>query len=128
MSLIHRFSATRLAPALFTSLLIACNADATGPDVSELDAVLESPGPTVAAAVIEFTGVTGVTVAGGQSFSHRDGGLVRAVFILDDPGQLEFRVTLAADGPDPSARVIEVADGNDQLVASVAEYRVSFNP
>ena len=91
-------------------------------------AVLVSPNPLEGSALIELTGpgildvrrnssyVTSSTIAGGR----------RVVIIRSSPGRLDFIVSIAPGGALPSARVLEVADDNNELRPSLNGYGVTY--
>lgn len=93
--------------------------------------MLVSPNPLEASALIELTGpgildvrrtnssyVTSSTTASGR----------RVVIIRSFPGTLDFIVSVAPGGALPSARVLEVADDNNELRTSLNGYRVTYTP
>lgn len=102
--------------------------DPKGPGAFEVK-VLSPNGPE-AAAVIELNGGIGlgtVSPVGGEVlYDHREGSTFVAI-VLDEPGQIRFHVRTDNVGQLPEARVIQVADGANQLRPSVAGYEVSFS-
>lgn len=108
-------------------LLAGCGADTSAPSTvsGQLAATLVAPGP-VSAAVLEFRGVTSVSLEGGLVFSEFEGDLLRVVLLLDEPGDVEFLVAVEDDSIDPEATVVEVADRDDRIAARLEDYRVRF--
>ena len=97
-------------------------------DGGEYRAVLESPHGAEGAAAIELTGpgIESITTSTGRIFTQSAGTTTHVVLVQEPAGSIEFRVTTAAGQAPPSARVVEVADGNDQPRAALAGYRVTF--
>jgi len=113
-------------------LLLASGAcDSTGPDGPQgpgaLMATLISPNGAEASAVFELTGgidLSFVSTVGGEAFYQHSGGSSRIVVVLDDPGEIQFRVGTEDVGELPEVTVIQVADGANNLRASVSGYEV----
>ncbi len=104
--------------------LVACSSDGTGP--GEMRAVVVSPDGDLGAAVLELGGVLDITPVGGRAFTERNGDVLRVVIVLDEPGQIEFRIKTADITGEPAATVVEVADGDNQVPESVSGYHVQF--
>ncbi len=104
--------------------LVACSSDGTGP--GEMRAVVVSPDGDLGAAVLELGGVLDIIPVGGRAFTERNGEVLRVVIVLDEPGQIEFRIKMADITGQPAATVVEVADGDNQIPDSVSGYRVQF--
>lgn len=123
--------ARTLLPLLLLLLATACGGDdGTPPQTGgEFRAVLESPAGPEGAAVIELrgAGVQLVTADGGALFQETAAGVVRLVAVRDTPSEIAFRVAVAADAAPPTATVVEVSDGSDQLRASLDGYHVRFS-
>jgi hypothetical protein len=115
-------------PALLA--LAACDEGGTGVTPGgAYRAVLQSPHGAEGAAAIELEGAGIESVAGGAGtrvFLQPAAGGARVVVVREPAGPIEFSVTLAAGSELPRARVVEVADGNDQPRASLAGYRVTL--
>jgi hypothetical protein len=112
--------------ALASLALIACESDATNPvDGTQLRAELVAPGP-VSAAVIDMTGATGVEVVGGDAFTEMDGATLRAVIILFEPGDLDMTLLLDGSGVAATVTLVDVADGDGTVTASLEGYRVEL--
>jgi hypothetical protein len=119
---------------LFATLLSlgACERGGGGTppeDGGEYRAVLESPFGAEGAAAIELTGagILSITTTTGRIFTQSAGTTAHVVLVQEPAGSIEFRVTTAEGQAPPAARVVEVADGNDQPRASLAGYRVTFS-
>jgi hypothetical protein len=123
---------TSIASALLISAAItACDflglSGPSGP--GELYANIVSPNATDGAAVIEITGGVGlgtITSDDGEVFFQHDGATTRLVVILDDPGPITFRVRADDVAELPSATVIQVADGNNELRTSLSDYEIEW--
>ena len=88
---------------------------------------LISPGGAVGAAVLELRGIRDVTAVSGRVFTELTGDVLRAVFILEEPGLLEFSARLTDVEGTPSATVIDVADGANATPTSLEGYHVRFS-
>ena len=78
-------------------------------------------------AVFELTGGADLSVTsstGGEVFYEHSAGSSRVVIVMDDPGQISFRVETGDVGVVPTVDVIQVADGQDQLRSSLSGYEV----
>jgi hypothetical protein len=119
------------------SALIICTT-ATGCDFlglsgpsgpGELYASIVSPNTLDGAAVIEITGGSGlgsITSDNGEVFYEHDGGTTRLVIILENPGPITFRVRVTDVAELPSAMVIQIADGNNELRTSLSDYEIEW--
>ena len=108
--------------------LVACSSDGTAPNrPGELSAVVVSPDGDLGAAVLELEGVADITPLAGRAFTQRNGDVLRVVIVLDEPGQIEFRIRLADMASQPAATIVEVADGDNQVPESISGYRVEFS-
>ncbi len=126
----HRIPTTLLAAGVL-ALLAACDSSPAGPrGPGALQATLVSPNGTEGAAVLELTGpgLGKVTVEEGLVFSQTDGDVTRVVVVLDDAGQLRFRLRVEDVSSLPSAMLIEVGGGDNELRNSLWGYRVEFVP
>ena len=109
--------------------------DSTGPDgpgPGPLEATLISPsGGGEASAVFELTGGVGlgsVSMVGGEVFYQHFGGSTRIVAVRDDPGVIRFQIWTDDLGQLPEVRVIQVADGENQLRTALSSYSVQVAP
>jgi hypothetical protein len=118
------------APALLllVATLGACSSETTRPlSRGEMRGELISPGGAVGAAVLELRGIRDVTAVSGRVFTELTGDVLRAVFILEEPGLLEFSARLTDVEGTPSATVIDVADGANATPTSLEGYHVRFS-
>ncbi len=119
-----------LSAVLATVATAACDLGLFGPSGSGVIRVsVTSPYGSEGAAVFELTGgvdLGPVTTNGGDTFFEHTEGRSRVVVVLDEPGQLWFQVRTADIGKLPSVRVLQVADGENRLRASVSGYEVDF--
>lgn len=110
--------------------LAACDEGGTGvPAGGEYRVVLQSPHGAEGAAALEIEGTGVRSVAGGggtRVFMQPAAGGTRVVVVREPAGAIEFTLTLAPGSRQPRARVVEVADGQDQPRASLAGYRVTL--
>ena len=117
---------TRLALALVLTLFVtACGADPTEPARNDglVTATIVGPGP-ISAAMVELTGVSELTLNGGDVFTRTTGNVIRAVLVLHEPGELRFTMTLASPHATASAVLLDVADGDRDVPESMEAYRV----
>ena len=123
-------SGTALAVALALTVS-GCTDDPVVPPggPAEFQVTLISPNGPEGAALIEIdqTGLRPITVLGGDAFSQQLGDVTRLVIVLTDPGQIAFLMRVDDAAVLPTAKVLEVADADDELRASVTGYRVDFN-
>lgn len=99
------------------------------PTGGDFDALLQGPTASESAAVLELTGggiedvqSTGPAIVASSPVS----GGRRVVVVRTAPGAIGFRVRVSPGSAVPAARVVELADANDQLRASLAGYQVTF--
>lgn len=120
-----------LALALFIAFAGCDFLGLSGPSgPGELHATVTSTrGTPDGAAVIELTGLASpeyMRCDQGQVFHRSDGTTTRLVVILDAPGPIEFFLRVADVADLPSGTVIQVADGNNELVTSVEDYEIEW--
>ncbi len=128
----HRLNRT-LSPLVRCVLLVVaagCGEPSAPGGPGQFHITVESGNADDAAAILELSGggLGEITVVGGQSFSQRDGDNARVVIILDDPGTIDFSVDSDNLSQPPVVTIIEIADGNNRLRSSIAEYRTSVQP
>lgn len=116
---------------LSSALVLAACGDATRPDAGgRYTATLAAPaGHVNGAAVVVLTGegIDSVTAVTGRVFAQRlQGRYVRVVVVNEQPGALAFAVHIARGGDMPTANILEVADGEDELRPTLAGYAVRF--
>ena len=95
----------------------------------ELHANIVSQNAFDGAAVIEITGGSGltwITSDDGEVVYEHDGSTTRLVVILDDPGPITFRIRVDDVAELPSATVIQVADGDNELRTSLSDYEIEW--
>lgn len=109
-------------------ILAACRDVNEPPPGGAYVATLVSPNRAEGAAVIELegAGIEALSERGGELFSETTGRTVRVVIVREAPGAIEFGVTMASGSRPPTARVIEVADGEDQLRDALDRYSLRF--
>ncbi len=119
-----------LTSCVLVTAFFACTPEPTGPGPpGVLHAVLTSPAGAEGAAVLELTsaGLGEVTPVEGRVFARQGAGVVTLIIILDEPGEITFRVSVADIRSPPTVTVLEVADVEDQLRASLEGYEVQFD-
>lgn len=127
----------RLRSLLFTAPLMlalaACGDDGPQtpptPSGGDFDALLQGPTASESAALVELTGagIEGVQANGPATVASSPvtGGR-RVVVVRTAPGAIGFRVRVAEGNAAPTARVVELADANEQLRPSLAGYQVTL--
>lgn len=88
-----------------------------------------SPNGTEGAALLELSGGVGlgpVTSAAGTVFFDHGKNTTRVVVILDAPGEIRFDVRSDDIGTPPQVTLLQVADGDDALRASLSGYHVDL--
>jgi hypothetical protein len=115
------------------SLVTLSGCDLFGPDgpsgPGRLQADLVSPNGAESAVVLELVGgrdLSDPTLEGGEVFFEQDGDILRIVGVMDDPGSIRVDIRSEDVAKLPSAAVIQVADGENELRTSLDGYRVSF--
>jgi len=98
-----------------------------------INVTLSSPNGAEGSAVFEMAGGTGpgvVTSFGGEVYHYFNygTGVTRVVVIMDVPGNVQFKVGTSDVGDLPVVTVLQVADGDDQLRASLSGYEVEVIP
>lgn len=107
--------------------------DLMGPDDPEgpgsFEVRLLSPNGLEGSAVVELIGGVGlgtVSPIGGEVLYEHTGVSTFVAIVLDEPGEIRFHVRTDNVGEIPEARVLQVADGANQLRRSVSGYEVAF--
>ncbi len=118
--------------ALAALSFIACDDDPTPPEPvpGDLRVTVVSPNGVEGAAVLETgdAGIVGISANGAQAFHRRAGGLSRIVVLLDQAGDVRFRLSVDDLNRPPRLRIVEVADGSNTLRPSLAGYSVTAQP
>lgn len=109
-------------------LALALAACGTEPVFIAYDAAVVSPNGPEGAAVLELDGsfADAMSVGSGRVFTQASGGVTRVVLVRNTPGDLTFTLTLDGPGSPPEVRVLQVADGTNQLRGFLQRYRVEF--
>lgn len=101
------------------------------PVPGDLDVTLVSPNGSEGTAVLETEddGIVEVSVEDGlQAFHWTEGGLTRIVVLLDDVGEVRFRMNVTDVNRPPVLDLVEVADGANRLRGSLAGYEIAVEP
>ena len=112
--------------------LSACDSVPSGPSgpsgPGRIEVSLTSPNGNEGAAVIVLkgTGLSAVAGAAGQIFTGRGADSLVAVVVLEEPGVITLTVRVEDVAVVPSARVVEVAGGDNQLRSSLSGYKFQF--
>jgi len=94
-----------------------------------LVATLESPNGAEGAALMRLIGgVTGVEPLTGDVHSSAAGDTTRVLVLLDTPGEIAFRVSVADTTRLPWAILVQVADGENEVRTGLGGYSVRFTP
>ena len=123
------FRRLALGAVTATAVFFACDSNPTavsGP--GELHALVVSPNGPEGAAVLELrgAGLGTVSMSGGYAFGEPSAGSMRLVVVLNQPGDIAFTISVDDVGNVPTATIVEVSDGANQLRASSAGYTVEF--
>ncbi|MEJ2203435.1 MAG: hypothetical protein P8170_04945 [Gemmatimonadota bacterium] len=118
-----------LASALTLAVLLAGCTDAgpqAGPGSVEVRVV--SPNGSEGSALVSVfaEGIRSVSAVSGRVFSHQVADTVRVVVVADAPGDLRFAVSLADATAVVQGSVLQVADAEDRLRSTVADYALEF--
>jgi hypothetical protein len=114
---------------ILISTLLACQdlgpSGPRGPGSIHVDLV--SPNGAEGSAVFEVTGGTGlgvVTVYGGEVYYNYNygTGITRVVVVMDNPGEIQFKIRTSDVGDLPTATVLQVAGPDDVLRSSLSGY------
>ncbi len=120
------------AIACLAILGVACSDETTPPAAvpGSLAVSVGSPNGAEGAAVLETpdAGIVDVAGEGVQVFHWRAGGISRIVVLLDQPGTINFRLSIEDLGRPPRLRLVEVADADNRLRPNLASYAVNAQP
>lgn len=94
-----------------------------------VEAVLRSPNGAEGAAVLELAavGLGPIAVPGGSAYVNETGGVTRVVIVLRAPGEIRFGIVLPDGVAAPAVTILEVADGRNELRASLSGYVVDYS-
>jgi len=109
-------------------IFIALAACGTEPTFIAYDATVVSPNGAEGAVVLELDGsfAEAISVGSGRVFTSARNDVTRVVLVRSTPGELTFTMTLDAPAKPPTVRLLQVADGANQLRAVLRQYRVEF--
>lgn len=110
--------------------VVGCG-ESSGPSgPGQLHITLESSNTDDAAAVLELSGsgLGNVEVLGGEAFLQQEGNTTRVVIVLDDAGKIDFSIDVDDMSQRPTVRILQVADGDNRLRGSVADYETAIQP
>ena len=122
-------TASSLLLACLVAGLSACDSVPSGPSgPGRIEVSLTSPNGSEGAAVIvlQGSGLSAVAAAAGQIFTGPGADSLVAVVVLDEPGVITFTVRVTDVAVVPSARVVAVAGGDNQLRSSLLGYEFQF--
>lgn len=120
-----------LAACLGIVILVACGDDSAGPRAAPgvLEARLASPHGPEGALLVEIDGPLGsVTTQTGHLFHHRAEGRTQVLVVLEDGGEIRFRIEVPDANQVPTYRIIEVSGPDDALRPDLAGYVLRFDP
>ncbi len=105
--------------------------DSLGPDgrggPGTFTVTLVSPHGNEGSAVFELVGGIGlgtVSPVGGEVFYQHFGGSTRVVVVMDDPGEVGFRLRTEEVRENPEVSLLQVASGEDELRSSLSGYTI----
>ncbi len=128
-----KFGTRALGAVLLVGALASC--DLLGPDdrgpegPGAFQATLVSPAGAEGSAVFEIRGgvqLSTISPDNGQAFYDHQADVTRLVVVLNDPGTIRFQVRTQDVAVMPTATVLQVADGNDELRSSLDGYSVEL--
>jgi hypothetical protein len=101
------------------------------PVPGELDVTLVSPNGSEGAAVLETEdeGIVEISVEERlQAFHWTEGGLTRIVVLLEEVGEVRFRMSVTDVNRPPQLDLIDVADGENRLRNALDGYEIAVEP
>lgn len=109
---------------------LACDDAAPVSAPGALTVTLESPNGAEGAALLRMVGgqISSVETLTGDVHTSVVGDTTKVLVLLDAPGDVVFLLNVADTTLPPVTRVLQVADGQNEIRASLAEYRVRFTP
>lgn len=110
--------------------LAACGDSAPTSAPGVLTATLESPNGSEGAALLHLVGgsISSVEPLTGDLHTSVLGDTTKVLVLLDAPGEIAFLLNVADTTLPPVTTILQVADGQNELRVSLAEYRVRFTP
>jgi hypothetical protein len=127
----HSFHRAALyAASSILALAMGCSSETisdAGP-ITEYTVVLDAPGLSISAAVLELVGVDSLTAVDGEVISRRDGDVVRAIVLLRVPGRMSFGVSVPEAAGPPSGVVLEATDETHRVVDALAGVQLRIEP
>jgi hypothetical protein len=119
-----------LAVALITPPVLGCENTVLvgGPGV--LTATLGAPNGAEGVALLHLVGgqISSVEALTGDLHTSVLGDTTKVLVLLDTPGEIDFLLNVADTTLPPVTTIVQVADGQNQVRSSLAEYRVRFTP
>jgi hypothetical protein len=99
-----------------------------GPGV--LTATLGAPNGAEGVALLHLVGgqISSVEALTGDLHTSVLGDTTKVLVLLDTPGEIDFLLNVADTTLPPVTTIVQVADGQNQVRSSLAEYRVRFTP
>lgn len=118
-----------LASAFVLAVLLGGCTDAgpqAGPGSVEVRVV--SPNGVEGSALVSVfaQGVRGVTAVSGRVFGQQRADTLRVVVVADTPGDLRFSLSMADTTAVLQGSVLQVADAQNRLRSTVADYALEF--
>ncbi|UCC47466.1 MAG: hypothetical protein JSV41_08150 [Gemmatimonadota bacterium] len=100
------------------------------PMPGELLVAVVSPNGAEGAAVLETVaeGIVEAAAEDGDAYVFRAGNTSRIVVLLNDPSEIRFTLWVEDIHAPPALRIVEVADGENRLRATLSGYRVEVEP
>lgn len=112
-----------------TVAALGCGDDSAAPEVTpgELTLRLNSPNGAEGALLVEIDGPVSVSnQAVGGLYTVQDGDITRVLVVMDEAGEIQFRITVPDVQLAPEYRIIEVSGPDDSLRAVLDGYTLEF--
>ena len=95
-----------------------------------LTATVESPNGAEGAVLLHLVGggISFLEPLTGDLYTSVLGDTTKVLVLLDIPGEIAFRLNVTDTTQPPVTTVLQVSDGQNEVRASLAEYRVRFTP
>ncbi len=118
----------RAGVALLAISLSGCDRATPSDGPGTVTAALVSPNGAEGAAVVDVAGtIEGISAPTGTSFYTTPSATgTRVILVRETPGNLEMSFHTQDISRPPAISVVEVADGNDAIRASLTGYRMEF--